>query len=286
MKAGFLTAIGKIELKDIPLPKIQQSNEVLLKVERIGICGSDIHYFKDGKIGTQVVNFPFLIGHEFSATVAETGKNVKHIKKGETVAVDPAVFCGECNQCRSGRFNTCRTLTFMGSPGLKDGCFAEYVVVPEKSCFPSNKLSLDELCLVEPLSIAVYALKYVLPLDGKNIGILGAGPIGLSVLVAARAYNAGNIYVTDKIDFRRKTAENAGASWTGSPINQNIIEEVEKKEPLLLDVVFECCGDQEAIDQSLLLLKPGGVLVIVGIHAVDRISFSTDLMDAARNHDI
>jgi L-iditol 2-dehydrogenase len=278
LKAGFLTAIGKIEIKDIPVPKIEDQDQVLLKVERIGICGSDIHYFKDGKIGTQIVNFPFRIGHEFSATVVDSGKKTKRIKIKDMVAVDPAVFCGKCDQCRIGRFNTCRTLTFMGSPGLKDGCLAEYVVVPEKSCFKSNKLSFDELCLVEPLSIAVYALKYALPLTGLNIGILGSGTIGLSLLLAARANNAGNIYMTDKIDSRCGLAFEHGADWTGNPLKIDVISEIIKKEPLLLDAVFECCGDQEALNQAMLLLKPGGKLIIVGIHSIENISFSADLM--------
>jgi L-iditol 2-dehydrogenase len=283
MKAGFLTAIGKIEIKDVPSPELKSDNEVILKVERIGICGSDIHYFKDGKIGTQIVKFPFLIGHEFSGTVIETGRNVKRIKKGDRVAVDPGAFCGHCDQCRAGRFNLCRNLIFIGSPLSIDGCLTEYIGVPEESCFASKRLSLDELCLIEPLSIAVYSLKYAFPLDGKNIGILGLGPIGLSVLISARAYNAGNIYVTDKIDSRCKLAGNHGATWTGNPLKNDIISEIEKKEPLLLDVVFECCGEQEALDQALHILKPGGILVLVGIPLIDNVSLSSDLM---RRHEI
>jgi len=151
-------------------------------------------------------------------------------------------------------------------------------VVPEESCFASKKLSFDELCLVEPLSIAVYAVKYALPLKNKNIGILGAGPIGLSTLTAARSHNAANIYVTDKINSRCEIAHKHGALWSGNPLKTDIVKEIEKNEPLLLDVVFECCGDQDAIDQAMQLLKPGGKLVIVGIHEAERISISTDLM--------
>ncbi|MBN2544617.1 MAG: alcohol dehydrogenase catalytic domain-containing protein [Spirochaetes bacterium] len=278
MKAGFLTDIRKIEIREINKPEIQSDNEVLLKIKSVGVCGSDIHYYKDGKIGTQRVNFPFRICHEFSAVVEETGKKVKKIKIGDQVAVDPATFCRTCDQCKEGRFNTCRTLLFMGSPGLKDGCLCEYTVVPETSCYPSKKLSFDQLCLVEPMSIAVYAVKYPLTLKKKNIGILGAGPIGLCTLIAALDKDAGKIYVTDKIDSRCETAFKHGAYWTANPLNTDIVKEIEKKEPLLLDYVFECCGDQDAIDQAMMLLKPGGKLIIVGIHESERISISTDLM--------
>ncbi|MCX5820039.1 MAG: alcohol dehydrogenase catalytic domain-containing protein [Deltaproteobacteria bacterium] len=283
MKAGFLTTIGKIEVRDIPYPELKSDHEVMLKVERVGICGSDIHYFTDGKIGTQIVNFPFLIGHEFSGTVVETGKNVKRLQKGDRVAVDPGAFCGQCDRCKAGKFNLCRNLIFVGSPLSIDGCLTEYIAVPEESCFASKSLSLDALCLIEPLSIAVYSLKYAFPLDGKNIGILGLGPIGLSVLISARAYNSGNIYVTDKIDSRCKLSENHGATWTGNPLRDDIVSEIGKREPFLLDVVFECCGQQEALDQAVRLIKPGGTLVLVGIPLVDKISLSSDLI---RRHEI
>jgi L-iditol 2-dehydrogenase len=283
MKAGFLTAIGKIEVRDIPYPELKSDHEVMLKVERVGICGSDIHYFTDGKIGTQIVTYPFLIGHEFSGTVVETGKNVKRLQKGDRVAVDPGAFCGQCDRCKAGKFNLCRNLIFVGSPLSIDGCLTEYIAIPEESCFASKSLSLDALCLIEPLSIAVYSLKYAFPLDGKNIGILGLGPIGLSVLISARAYNAGNIYATDRIDSRCKLSENHGATWTGNPLRDDIVSEIGKREPFLLDVVFECCGQQEALDQAVRLIKPGGTLVLVGIPLVDKISLSSDLI---RRHEI
>ena len=112
--------------------EIKKGNEVLLKVASVGICGSDIHYFKEGAIGTSVVNYPFRIGHEFSAVVHETGSDVTRLKPGDKVAVDPAVSCGTCDQCRAGRFNLCRTLPFMGSPQLAEGCLAEYVTISEE----------------------------------------------------------------------------------------------------------------------------------------------------------
>jgi L-iditol 2-dehydrogenase len=276
MQAGFLKAINTIEIKEVPDPVIADPYEVLLKVEVVGVCGSDLHYYREGKIGSQVVSFPFRIGHEFSATVAETGKRVKRVKAGDRVAIDPAVFCLKCDQCRKGRFNTCRKLLFMGSPGLSEGCLAEYVVVPERSCYPSEKLTFEELMLVEPLSIGVYALQYALPVKGKTIGVLGCGPIGLSTLLAAKAYGAAKLFVTEKLEYRLETAARAGADWTGNPLTVDVVREVSKVEPLLLDAVFECAGEQEALDNAVRLLKPGGALVIVGIHTKDTITFLTD----------
>ncbi|RPJ04028.1 MAG: hypothetical protein EHM28_14180 [Spirochaetaceae bacterium] len=288
MKVGLLSGIRTISIQETPKPEITKPNEVLLKVLAVGVCGSDIHYFKDGRIGSAIVKFPFRIGHEFSGEVVQTGKGVRKLKIGDRVAIDPAIFCGKCDQCLQGRFNTCRTLTFMGSPGLADGCLAEYVVVPQESCFASKKLTAEQLCLVEPLSIGVYAAKYALPferktpegksLGKKTVGILGAGPIGLSTLLAVKAFGAGNVYITDKIDFRVETARKSGAIWAGNSIKDDIVDEVSKREPQLLDVVFECAGEQETLDQACELLKPGGSLVIVGIHAVGRISFSADVL--------
>ncbi|MBN1523611.1 MAG: alcohol dehydrogenase catalytic domain-containing protein [Spirochaetales bacterium] len=278
MKAGFLAGIGKIDIRDVPMPEIKKANEVLLKVASVGVCGSDIHYYKEGQIGSSIVEFPFRIGHEFSAIVEEVGKNVTRLKPGDRVAVDPAVFCYECDQCKAGRFNTCRTLTFMGSPKLADGCLAEYVTIPEQCCFPSEKLAMDQLCLVEPLSIGVYAAKYALPLEGKAVGILGSGPIGLSTLLACKAYGARAVYMTDKIDHRVSIAIQHGADWAGNPLKGDIVKEVTEREPFLLDAVFECAGEQDTLDQGLFLLKPGGQFVIVGIHTINRISFTADVL--------
>jgi threonine dehydrogenase-like Zn-dependent dehydrogenase len=149
----------------------------------------------------------------------------------------------------------------------------------ERSCYPiSDVMTLDQAALIEPLSIGVYSVERSIPMQGARIAILGCGPIGLSVLLPAVNQGAERVYVTDKIDARLDVAKRAGASWTGNPGKQDIVAEISKQEPVLLDCVFECCGQQDALDQGIELLKPGGTLVVVGIPEVDRVSFSIDFI--------
>jgi len=279
MKSAQLTGIRKIEIRDVPDPRIRTPEDVLIKVKVVGVCGSDVHYYATGKIGSQIVKYPFRVGHEFSGMVMDVGRAVKKVKVGDRIAVDPAMFCGRCDQCRMGRRHTCRRLKFLGCPGQAEGCFCEYIVMPESSCYkvPSS-ISMEEAALIEPLSIGCYSVKQSIPMVGAKIAILGCGPIGLSVLLPAKYKGTRKIYVTDKIDARLKVARAAGASWVGNPMKVDVVAEIAKKEPLLLDAVFECCGQQDAIDQAIELLKPGGVLLLIGIPTVDRISFCIDKM--------
>jgi L-iditol 2-dehydrogenase len=246
-------------------------------VGSVGVCGSDVHYYLTGHIGTQVVEYPYRVGHEFAATVEDVGAAVTRLKPGDRVAVDPAMWCNACDQCEAGRYHTCRNLRFLGCPGQAEGCLSEFIAMPESSCFPiAAETSLDEAAMVEPLSIGVYAVQQSGPMQGSKIGILGCGPIGLSVLLPARVGSAGTIYVTDKIEERLAVARKAGATWTGNPDKQDVVKDISAADPMLLDVVFECCGEQDALDQAVELLKPGGKLMLIGIPTVDRISFVID----------
>jgi L-iditol 2-dehydrogenase len=275
MKAAILTDIRTIEVTDIPEPSIQKDTDVLLHVLGVGICGSDIQYYSTGRIGSDVVQFPFTIGHECVAEVARVGKGVKKIKPGVRVVVDPAVACGTCDQCRQNRPNTCRQLRFLGCPGQMEGGLAEYVVMPESNCYLLDKsIQTKRSILAEPLSIGVYSIRLLGDFPVSSIAILGAGPIGLSVGLAARDAGIGTMYMTDKIDARLEAAQKTGAVWTGNPERSDIVEDIMGIEPYGLGAVFECCGDQEALDQAVKLLKPGGKLMIVGIPEYDDISFN------------
>jgi len=277
MKAMILTGIRQMKMFEVPQPMISSDDGVLIKMKALGVCGSDVHYYKHGKIGSQVVHYPFPVGHEGSGEVVEVGKKVTKVKVGQRVAIEPAMPCGVCDQCVAGRHHTCRKLKFLGCPGQAEGCLSEFIVMPEGSCIPvSDKLSYDQAAISEPLAIGVYAVKQSIPMKGAKIGILGFGPIGMSVLLPAMAQGAKKVYVTDKIDKRLAIAKKAGANWTGNPEKKDVVLEITKKEPLLLDVVFECCGKQEAIDQAVEMLKPGGKLMIIGIPEFSRWSFSVD----------
>ena len=277
MKSVALTALKQMALSDAPAPTIRKDTDVLLDVRSVGVCGSDVHYYLTGRIGSQVVEYPFRVGHEFSGTVRQTGRKVTRVKPDDLVAVDPAMSCGQCDQCRAGRRHTCRHLKFLGCPGQAEGCLCESIVMPEECCFPVRPpMTPEQAAVAEPLSIGVYAVSLSVPMRGARIAILGCGPIGLSVLLAARAQWVGTVYVTDKIDARLAVARRAGAAWTGNPATQNVVDAIAAAEPLLLDAVFECCGEQEAVDQAVHLIKPGGKLMMIGIPTVDRISFPID----------
>jgi L-iditol 2-dehydrogenase len=284
MKAMMLTGIRRMEMRDVPDPKIVSPHDVLLRMKAVGVCGSDLHYFTWGRIGEQVVEFPFVVGHEGAAEVAAVGSAVTTVKPGDRVVVEPSVACGKCDQCQAGRPHTCRHNKFLGCPGQMPGCFSEFIVMPEECCLlMPPAMSWEDGALIEPLAIGLYSARCWLDLRGKRIGILGAGPIGLSVQLMAQHFGAEKIYVTDKLDYRLDAARRAGATWTGNPAREDIVAAINRAEPLQLDAVFECCGQQEAVDQSMALLAPGGTLFLIGIHETERISFS---LDHARRREI
>ena len=279
MKAIMLTGIRQLEMLDTADVEIKNDNDVLIKLKTVGVCGSDVHYYTTGRIGSQVVEFPYPVGHECAGVVEAVGKGVEGLKAGDRIAIDPAISCGECDQCKSGREHTCRKLLFLGCPGQIDGCLSDYIVMPQECCFKiPDSMTFEQAAISEPLAIGVYAVKQSIPMQGAKIGILGAGPIGLSVLMPAKMQGADKIYMTDKIDNRLDLAKKCGADWCGNPDKEDIVAEISQREPLLLDVVFECCGKQEALDQAIELLKPGGKLMLIGIPEIDRISFSIDLL--------
>jgi L-iditol 2-dehydrogenase len=206
--------------------------------------------------------------------VERTGTKVTRVEPGQRIAIDPAVSCGECDQCKSGRENTCRKLLFLGCPEQLEGCLCEYIVLDEKCCFPiEESMTFEQATLSEPLSIGVYSVERSM-LPGKaNVAILGAGPIGMSVFHVLRTTNVGDIYITDKREERLTFSKQLHPAWTGNPDRTDIAAEIAKIEPLLLDAVYECSGDKEAIGQALHLLKPGGKLVLVGITEANEVSF-------------
>ncbi len=173
----MLTGIRKMEMKNIPDPVLKKDDDVLIKMSVVGVCGSDIHYYVAGRIGSQVVQYPFPVGHEGAGIVVKTGPSVTRVKTGDRIAIEPAMPCWECDQCKAGRHHTCRKLRFLGCPGQADGCLTEYIVMPETSCIKiDDNLSLDEAVISEPLAIGVYAVKKSIPMPGARIGILGFGP--------------------------------------------------------------------------------------------------------------
>lgn len=274
MRAALLIGIKQIALRESPQPKLQSSRDVLLQIEAVGVCGSDVHYYRCGGIGAQAVEFPWPLGHECAGRVVEIGSDVRHLQPGQRVAIDPLVACGQCDQCRADRPHTCRHQNFLGSPGQLPGALAEYLVMPAECCYPvPDSMTAAQAVMVEPFSIALHAQRLARPEPGAKIAVLGSGPIGLCVLLALRAGGDCSIYATDLVDDRLAVARRLGARWAGSPRATNIVADIAELEPHGVDFVFECAGEQETLDQGIELLKPGGALLILGIPEVERVSF-------------
>lgn len=280
MKAAVLTGIRRMEIIEIERPGIEKDTDVLLKVDIVGVCGSDVHYFETGRIGSQVVQYPYRVGHECAGTVMAVGTAVDRVKVGDRVVVDPAIWCHDCDQCKKERFHTCRKLRFLGCPGQIDGCLCEYIVMPQWSLFPvgEDEVTPEQGVLCEPFAIGVYAVRQSGLKKGDVAAVLGAGPIGLSCLKAAQAYDAGKIYMTEIIKERIRVANEAGADWVGNPDEQNIVEAIQKTEPLGVNVVYEAAGQQETLDEAVEILEPGGKLMIIGIPRQERVAFNIDKM--------
>ena len=270
MKAALLTGIRKFETRRVTKPEITRPADVLIRIKMVGVCGSDIHYYRTGRIGSQIIQFPFVIGHEAAGIVERVGSKVTRVKPGQRIAIDPAVYCGLCDQCRAGRENTCRALLFLGCPGQLSGALCEYLVLPETCCFPiKDRTTFEQAVLSEPLAIAIYAVERAPLPAGANVAVLGAGPIGMSVFHVLRANGVGDVFITDKIPERLTFAQALKPKYCGNPDRADVVGEISKAEPLLMDAVFECSGDRMAYDHAVRLLKPGGILVLVGIPEFD-----------------
>jgi len=279
MKAAFLTGIRQMEIRETAPPEITDPHNVLLRVGVVGVCGSDVHYYTTGRIGSLVCEYPEWTGHECAGTVVAVGDQVKRLKVGQRVAVDPLIPCGHCDQCLSGREHTCRNQAFLACPGQATGALAEYLVMPERSCYAiPDTMTMVQAAVIEPLSIGLYAQRLAQMQPGAKIAILGSGPIGLCVLLASRAACDCTVYATDLLDERLAVAQRYGATWTGNPKETDVVRAIRELEPLGVDFVFECAGQQETLDQSVELLKPGGTVLMIGIPEVDRVSFSIHIL--------
>ena len=272
-----LTGIRQMEMREVNDPVIKQPDDVRIRMLAVGVCGSDIHYYTQGRIGSQEVKYPFTVGHEGSGIIVETGPAVTRLKAGDRIAIEPSMPCGSCDQCLSGRSHTCRRIKFLGCPGQAEGALSEFIVMPEANCLvlPDN-LNSDHGSISEPLAIGVYSVKKSGGVKGLRIGILGFGPIGMSVMLAARADGAEKIYVTDKIDERLEIALKEMVCSASNPLRDDIVKIIRDHEPPGLDVVFECCGQQDALDQAVDLLKPGGKIIVTGIPEFDNWSLNVE----------
>lgn len=278
MRQVVLTQPGHFEMSRAPMPQLQRPQDVLLRVESVGVCGSDIHYFKQGRIGSQRLEGPFVVGHECSAQVEAVGSAVQGLSPGDRIALDPLVCCGGCDQCRSGRPHTCRKQQFLGCPGQLPGAMRDYLVMPEECCFKvSSELSPGATVMAEPFAIGLHAQRQFGAIEPNNaFAVVGCGPVGLCVLTALRQAGASQVVCSEPLAYRQAMARQLGAAKVVHPDRAQA--EWLASHPGGFDAVFECCGEPSALRFGLELLKPGGTLVIVGIPEEDSVSLDIGLL--------
>jgi L-iditol 2-dehydrogenase len=281
MRAARLHGIRDLRLEDLPRPA-PGPGEVLLRIASVGVCGSDVHYYTEGRIGDQVVTDPIVMGHEFSAWVAELGPGVERdLKLGQLVAVEPAIPCGTCEPCRHGHPNLCPNVRFCGTPPV-DGVFAQYAVMPVENCFPlPPAFSAVEGAMLEPLGVAIHAVDLAHLRPGHTVAVLGAGPIGLLIAAVARAAGASEVLMTEPLGYRREFAldylgDAALDPYPGADADYtDVVDEiVDLTGGRGVDVAFEAAGAEETPDQCAGVARRGGKAIVAGIPTDDRMTFT------------
>jgi len=256
-----------LRVESVPEPQ-PGPGEVLLKLGAGGICGSDLHYFQHGRIGSFVIREPLIPGHEISGTVAKAGAGVTRVKEGDKVAVNPSHACSACKACRAGRENLCASMRFLGSASVfphVQGMFREYFIMGERQCYPiAAAVTTSELAFAEPLAVALHAVNRAGSVLGKTVLVTGGGPIGCLIVVAARLAGAACIAVTDVVDRPLETARTLGADQCVRvdqlPDRAGALAEV-VGEP---EVAFEVSGSPAALATCLSTTARGGRIVQVG----------------------
>ena len=260
VRAAVLMKARELAFEERPAPT-PGPGEVAVAVRHCGVCGSDVHYYLDGRIGDMVVESPLVLGHEFAGTVTELGEGVEGFEVGQLVAVQPGVPCGACRMCRAGRYNLCPDVSFAGTPPI-DGALTELFVTAADFVYPlPDGLTTEDGALVEPLACGVHAVERAGVTLGDRVAILGSGPIGLMVSVACQAAGATVVLATDLVDPRLQMAQEMGAELI---LNAADADPVAAMRGEWIDVVFDCAGAVETPQQGVDMVRPGGLVQIVG----------------------
>lgn len=265
MKAAVMTGPLKMEWeeRDIPIPG---PGELLIKLEYVGVCGSDLHFYSDGRLANWVPDGPLVLGHEPGGVVVEVGPGVEGFTVGDRVALEPGVPCGHCEDCLKGHYNLCQHVKFMAIPGERDGVFSEYCTHAASMTFhlPDN-VSTMEGALMEPLAVGMHACELSNAKIGQSAVVLGCGCIGLVTIMSLRARGITEIYAADILDKRLEKAKEVGAVRTFNSLYENIEEFVKNLPGGGVDLVYECAGNRISTLQTARLIKRAGKITLVGV---------------------
>ncbi len=270
-----LTSLGVVihapkdlRIEEVPAPR-PGPGEVRVGIQAGGICGSDLHYYNHGGFGTVRVKQPMVLGHEIAGTVLEVGSGVTTVAPGMRVAVNPSKACGHCVYCREGQRHQCLNMHFIGSamrfPHAQGG-FRQSLVADAGQIFPiSDSMTMAEAAMAEPLSVCLHAAVQAGPLQGKRVLVTGCGPIGMLSIIVAHHAGAAEIVVTDIADFPLSVASKVGASRTINILAEPDALTAYKADKGYFDVLFEASGNEAALVGSLEAMRPGGIVVQVGL---------------------
>jgi L-iditol 2-dehydrogenase len=246
---------GDIRIEERPMPE-PGPREVLVEITSVGVCGSDVHYYEHGRIGSHVVRAPLILGHESAGRVVALGEGASKHAEGDRVTLEPGVPCGRCRECRAGRYNLCPDVVFFGTPPV-DGAFARYVTIHEDFAFAlPDSLSDDVGALMEPLSVGIWACRKAGVSAGDRVLVTGAGPIGLLAMQVALAFGATQVEISDVNERRLELAVRTGAT--------RALRAGEDK-PSEADALIECSGHPGALQAGIAALRPAGTAVLVGM---------------------
>lgn len=259
MRVSVLRGAGDLAVEERADP-VPGPHDVLVRVRSVGVCGSDVHYYEHGRIGSHKVESPLVLGHEPSGEVVEVGTEVDRGRIGQRVSLEPGVPDFTCAECRAGRYNLCPNVRFFATPPI-DGAFAELVVVNEQFAHPvPESLSDDAAALLEPLSVGLWACRKSGVTAGSRVLVTGAGPVGLVAAQAAMALGAAEVTVTDVNPHRLKLAADLGATSTVDVSTVSLAQS--GVEP---DVLLECSGHPAATAEALTAVARAGRVVLVGM---------------------
>jgi len=267
MSGAVLYGAKDLRIESRPIPSIL-AGQVLVRVRRAGICGSDLHYFEHGQCGSFIPTRPFILGHEFVGEVAALADGLKQPTVGSRVVINPARPCGFCSYCKAGRSNLCPKTIMLGSASTNpptDGVFADFVAVRADQCHAVPvEMSDGVAALMEPLAVALHATKRAGVVSGRSVLVMGGGTIGLLVAITSRAFGATPVALSDPVAARRKSALALAADVVLDPTSSSIQSESKELAPDGFDVVFEASGAPPALRQAFALVRPGGTIVQIG----------------------
>ena len=263
-REALLLEPGKIQVFPCEMPVIQD-DEVLVKMEYCGVCGSDVHYFRFGGIGRRKVTFPYVLGHECTGEVLEIGSKVTNVTVGDKVVMEPGLGCGHCEYCMTGRYNLGEDMKFMATPPY-NGAFKKYMAYPARGCFKlPESVSTLEGAMIEPLAVGMHAARRGEVDNSKVVLTTGMGCIGLMTLLSSKAMHAQKIIVTDIFQNRLEKALELGADYAINVAETDMLEKLkELTDEKGADVVFETAGRAQTAAQNVFAVRRGGVIVQVG----------------------